>query len=270
MSRIYCSYDQANPKVWVLEKEYTRATSIGVIAISRRGWRRGLERWCRRRWSVPAPDHQRGRSVMDVQLSLPFSLVNQQQANAARREARVSGSRIYRGLPCKRCGLAERLTKTNRCVSCYNNYQRLYQPKWRANNVGVTQRAIRGYYHRNAAKESARKLAFKLANPEKALWLSAKTRATKNGIEFNIDVEDIIIPEICPVLGIQLKRNTGGVSGGIASPTIDRHDPTKGYVKGNISVVSLRANMLKANATIDEIEAVLHYMKRKTDGVNDG
>jgi len=44
-------------------------------------------------------------------------------------------------------------------------------------------------------------------------------------------------------------------------PSVDRIDPTKGYIKGNVEVISWRANHLKNNATVEELEAIVNYMK---------
>lgn len=85
----------------------------------------------------------------------------------------------------------------------------------------------------------------------------SKNRAKKRGIAFNLTVEDIVIPERCPVLGLPLvianERPTG------CSPSLDRIDPAKGYTKGNVQVVSYRANRLKADASLLELCAVASY-----------
>ncbi len=85
---------------------------------------------------------------------------------------------------------------------------------------------------------------------EKRLWNAAKSRAAKKGREFNIEMGDITIPTICPVLGTPM-----------VAPSLDRIDSSKGYVKGNVRVISKRANTLKNNATIEEIELVLKDLK---------
>jgi len=84
-------------------------------------------------------------------------------------------------------------------------------------------------------------------------------RAKKKGIPFNIDISDIDIPEFCPVFGCKLKYNTR--RGSPDSPSVDRIIPEKGYVKGNVVVVSTRANIIKNNATLAEIERVYKYYK---------
>ena len=97
--------------------------------------------------------------------------------------------------------------------------------------------------------------------PEKVLWLNAKNRAKAKGIPFNIETTDVEMPSHCPVLGIALKVNTG--TAGPNSPSVDRKDPAKGYVKGNVQVISHKANSIKNNATADEVRAVLAYMERE-------
>ena len=82
------------------------------------------------------------------------------------------------------------------------------------------------------------------------MWNSAKSRATEKGREFNIKLSDIVIPDLCPVLGVPMDR-----------PSLDRIDSSKGYAKGNVRVISHRANMLKNNATIEELELVLKDLK---------
>lgn len=94
------------------------------------------------------------------------------------------------------------------------------------------------------------KLAYQKETPEYKLYYRAKQRTQKNGREFSISIEDIVIPNVCPVLGIIMDR-----------PSLDRKDSKRGYSKDNIEVISTRANMLKNNATIEELEAVVRYLR---------
>lgn len=88
-----------------------------------------------------------------------------------------------------------------------------------------------------------------------------RSRTKKNGLEFEITWKDIIPPTVCPVLGIPLVVG-GGMNAG-NSPSVDRIDNTKGYVIGNVKVVSIRANSLKKDATLDELRQLVAYMERE-------
>lgn len=103
----------------------------------------------------------------------------------------------------------------------------------------------------------------RLRNPPRALWIAAKQRAKKKNIPFSIDVEDIIIPTICPVLGIPLVFRVGQKYFQPDSPSLDRIVTSLGYVKGNVAVISWRANRLKTDATLEEMEAITRWMREK-------
>jgi hypothetical protein len=94
---------------------------------------------------------------------------------------------------------------------------------------------------------------------------SARHRARKAGLEATISPADLVWPTHCPVLGIELaypKRNgEGGDSKRPDRPSLDRWDNTKGYVPGNVFVISFRANALKNNATYDELMRICDYAK---------
>lgn len=101
-----------------------------------------------------------------------------------------------------------------------------------------------------------------LKNVTKMLWKSAKKRATGKGIDFEITVEDIPkIPDICPALGIPIIIAKGRPNNN--SPTMDRIDNTKGYVKDNIEIISWRANTLKKDGNLTEFEGIVKYLQSK-------
>lgn len=77
---------------------------------------------------------------------------------------------------------------------------------------------------------------------------SAKQRANKKGLEFEITPGDIFIPEFCPILKKPLIKHTR------YAPSIDRIDSSKGYTKNNIWVISRRANLMKNDATIEDLK----------------
>ena len=94
-------------------------------------------------------------------------------------------------------------------------------------------------------------------NPEYYLWKSAKRRAKTKGLDFDIEVSDIIIPQLCPLLNIPIIHKVGHNCRNPNAPSLDRIKNHLGYVKGNILVVSWRANFLKSDATIDELRLLL-------------
>ena len=90
-----------------------------------------------------------------------------------------------------------------------------------------------------------------------ALW-RAKARAVRCGMEFALTLEDAPdVPVYCPVLGIKLEAGRVNGKHNPASPSLDRIDGRKGYVPGNVRIISYRANTLKTNATVAELRAVL-------------
>jgi len=93
----------------------------------------------------------------------------------------------------------------------------------------------------------------------KSMFDNAKQRAKKSGIPFTITKEDIIIPDVCPALGIKLSTTPESRKKKYAAPSIDRIDNSKGYTKDNTVVVSCRANLLKRDATINEMVALSKY-----------
>jgi hypothetical protein len=102
------------------------------------------------------------------------------------------------------------------------------------------------------------------ADPIRHLLQIAERRAKEQGIPFNLVPEDLEMPAKCPVLGIEFKWGHGKRGWrNMASPSLDRVKPQLGYVRGNVRVISIRANHVKGNATIRELEAVLAYMKRE-------
>lgn len=101
----------------------------------------------------------------------------------------------------------------------------------------------------------------------KNLLHRTKKRALQKELEFNISEEDIIIPEICPILEVPLVIGTS--NNYEYSPSIDRIDNTKGYIKGNIQIISKKANSMKNSATLDELKAfcknILRYSLTTTE-----
>ena len=84
------------------------------------------------------------------------------------------------------------------------------------------------------------------------LLKQAKYRAKKYGIEFDITVDDIHIPEYCPILKIKMFKNDKRYAHEY-SPSLDRINPELGYTKGNIQVISHKANTMKSSANLNDL-----------------
>lgn len=93
---------------------------------------------------------------------------------------------------------------------------------------------------------------------------SRKKAARRKGVQFAVSLADLLpLPTHCPALGIPLAwcefRHSGGWDD--FSPSIDKVDPALGYVPGNVRVISMRANRMKSDGSIEELKAVVNYME---------
>lgn len=107
------------------------------------------------------------------------------------------------------------------------------------------------YYEKHKHKLLSESRDSHRKNPVKSMWKNAKARAKKKNLDFDLDIEDIVIPDICPVLGIEIMSGNYGVIAN--SPSIDRIDSTKGYIKTNIQVISHLANTMKGVASPNQL-----------------
>ena len=122
---------------------------------------------------------------------------------------------------------------------------------------------------RRLCKTCSRKKADKEIERRKNNWKykpalhmlnNSKQRAKGRNMEHTLILEDIIIPDICPILGIKLE--VGDRKNHYNAPSIDRIDNTKGYTKDNIMIISAKANMLKKDATIEELIMIGDFYKK--------
>lgn len=144
----------------------------------------------------------------------------------------------------------------SRCKIC----ERLDKKNWRSSFPDKVKAAKKRYADKNQYRW---KEINKRRNDRKDVRFSllshAKKRAQEYGIPFAISREDITIPDYCPVLGIKIVQKGGKTSDN--SPSIDRIIPALGYVKGNVMVISWRANAIKRNGTAEEHEKIAQYIR---------
>jgi hypothetical protein len=87
----------------------------------------------------------------------------------------------------------------------------------------------------------------------------AKLRAKEKGLEFTITRDDVVIPELCPILLEPLRIKSGTFNR--LSPSLDRINNNLGYVPGNVKIISWQANYVKANMTPEQVERLYWYVK---------
>jgi hypothetical protein len=97
------------------------------------------------------------------------------------------------------------------------------------------------------------------ADPQYRLYITSKKSAKSRGLEHTLSPEDISVPDLCPVLNCPMSMNTPYAA------SVDRVDSSKGYVPGNIQVMSWKANTMKNNATEEELRLFAAWV-RKTYG----
>lgn len=132
-------------------------------------------------------------------------------------------------------------------------------------NPEKTSENKRRYAEKNPNKVTDAKKAWRQLHPEAYLLCLAKHRAKRFGIPFNLTIADIHIPEFCPIFPyIKLEDGHGrGYLRKDSIPSLDKIIPEKGYVQGNVWVISWKANRLKSNATLEELELLVKGLKEK-------
>ena len=139
---------------------------------------------------------------------------------------------------------------------------------WRLNHPEKMKEYYQRYYNKNKDKFKNKLSNWREKNHEKAILLRAKQRAKQKDFEFNLEAVDIVIPLKCPILDIEIVRNTNS-SVKANSPSLDRIDNTKGYVKGNIMVISNKANTMKNNASPEELVKFARWILKTYGGSNE-
>ena len=102
-------------------------------------------------------------------------------------------------------------------------------------------------------------------------WLCTNLMKTTKSKKLTKEEREILIqflkdqlPDFCPILGLKLEYSKGSRKDHELSPSIDRIDPSKGYVVGNVHVISWRANRLKSNGSPEELRKIADYIDHLT------
>ncbi len=139
----------------------------------------------------------------------------------------------FTGKPCKNGHVAKRFTHNSTCYEC-------------------VQKASNKCYHKTRTSPEKRK---------QQILTKIKQRALREGVEFNLTVDNIFWPTHCPIFGYELSYYEADKN---RSVSIDKNDPQKGYTKDNVVVMSMRANRAKWNLTASEVKKLYEYFLLKS------
>src|SRR5271166_2907739 len=101
--------------------------------------------------------------------------------------------------------------------------------------------------------------AWRQNNPVLNMLRRARYRAKDERVPFSLTRDSITIPTRCPILGIKLRRAVGKMNDG--SPSLDKIVPSRGYVAGNVQVISSKANVMKSNAGPRELRQFAKWIR---------
>ena len=203
---------------------------------------------CGKQWTVEVRDRNKGKSKHCMCEDCRKSLTVAEKQKYYRQH---EGKAILEERECLNCGhkwvVDVKIYKIGNLsrTACFCNDCNKLLSNWQKKAIMIEK--VDGFKEKNAqSKRDSR-----LRNFVHSMWKKTQERAAKNGLDFNIEESDIVIPDICPILEVPFEFGTQGNYP--YSPSLDRIDNSKGYVKGNIQVISSKANSMKNSATFDEL-----------------
>lgn len=193
----------------------------------------------------------------------------------------------FTGEPCELGHISKRYVKGKQCVRCVldrsrkwhlNNRERALENKarydvqnkaklkakrrefYREHRDEILTRA-RLWYRENKEHSRKTKKLWEDRNPERQMLFRARKRAVKRGLPFNITLDDIQIPKVCPVIGIPIEKSRNAKGPSMNSPSLDRVIPELGYVRGNVIIVSHLVNSVKNMCTPEQLKKIADFYK---------
>lgn len=162
----------------------------------------------------------------------------------------------------------KRSSKDNHSGTCKDCEKVKHREYYEANKVKILEKSRDNYAQglikpRKLTREQRNELNIRRKcrrkiSPELSLFSEAKSRAKRKCLEFSITLDDIFITKLCPILLIPMIVGDGKLTNN--SPSLDRFDNSKGYVRGNVMVISHLANTMKNSATKEQLLRFAEYI----------
>lgn len=176
--------------------------------------------------------------------------------NTPRLIAIANGLKRYQGRLCIHGHDGIRYVRNRECVHCRNTKESL---RSRIKRQLAGKKIGRPRKYPDLIGPPKPKKVYFIPQTEAEHWILRNKRGNKKRerSELSIDYYKTLIVDTCPLLSIKLtyENFVGRMPDNYA--TLDRIDPTKGYIEGNVQIVSFRANTLKSNATLEELQLIV-------------
>ncbi len=172
---------------------------------------------------------------------------------AERDAAKKAGlTQYFTGKPCLNGHVAKRSTATGQCLECQRGSRKRY-------NAAPGRKEAHRLRQAKRVRDGLERAAYK-RNPRSRWLAGARSRAKRSSVPFDLTAADIVIPTHCPVLGCKLEIGDNRQSD--TAPSLDRLRPERGYVRGNVFVISYKANRWKNNASPQDLRTIADWMER--------
>lgn len=139
---------------------------------------------------------------------------------------------------------------------CLHQVVKRYIPEWNDEYGGVVRRReiADKWYDKWGEKAQT-----KLYQMQRLKFSRKKANAIKVGYSWTISFGELTWPTHCPILGLELDYFAETRQEN--SPSFDRIDSNRGYDKGNVIIVSWRANRIKNDGTAEEHKKIAEYLQ---------
>ena len=153
------------------------------------------------------------------------------------------------GRPCKKHGPGERYVSSAACVQCVADRR-------------IARRATEDRDHRRQLERA------RYQRPKSVeQWLprtlqGAKRRAREQSCAFSLTLPYLISiwTATCPIFGVEMTFDNRGKHNPDNQATLDKIDPAKGYIEGNVMFISNLANRIKDKANSTQIRRVADWL----------